>query len=136
MKNGSAYRILAQAGADTKADCMHKMSTYHKESFCNSTRNSADFCSNLAVKTGMSSSQVMTIGGAAYHEFADPYRMKLGMQGMSGTFDLAEEFGKNRAVFQGFVGYDYDQTTIYGRVYHFMNKQNSWNASVGFKMAF
>ena len=76
-------------------------------------------------------------GLMGYYEFADPYNIKLGMQGMHGTFDLYEDNSKRyRGV--GSLGFDYeeDDFTIYGQIRHYMESEVHTDIRTGLKFNF
>ena len=63
-------------------------------------------------------------GMAAYHEFADPYRIKVGMQGMDGSFTLRDEDASdNRAVLRARFDYEKEDFSLYGSIISFINRE-------------
>ena len=79
----------------------------------------------------------LNAGMMLYREFADPYNMKLGMQGMSGHFDLYDE---DRSSYRGVarLGLDYQtkDLDIYGSIQHYMEDDPHTNVKSGFKWKF
>ena len=76
-------------------------------------------------------------GVAFYKEFADPYKMKVGMNGMSGTYTLRDENrGKNRAVVR--TGFDYtsQDLSLYGSLSSYIDHELQTNADIGLKYNF
>ncbi len=79
----------------------------------------------------------LNAGMMLYREFADPYNMKLGMQGMSGHFNLYDE---DRSSYRGVarLGLDYQtkDLDIYGSIQHYMEDDPHTNIKSGFKWKF
>ena len=79
----------------------------------------------------------MTAGVVAYHEFADPYKLRVGMEGMDGAFTLRDE---NRSDNRGVIraGFDYTQGdySLYGSFLSYIDKEWRTNAKTGFKWKF
>ena len=79
----------------------------------------------------------LTAGVSAYHEFADPYKMDVGMNGMTGHFTLRDEKrSDNRAV--GRAGFNFDEKdySVYGSFLSYVDKEVRSKANVGFKWKF
>ncbi len=79
----------------------------------------------------------LNAGVMMYREFADPYNIKLGMQGMEGTFNL---FDDKQRDYRGVATFGFDYTVgnmdIYGAVQHYMETENHTNIKTGLKYAF
>ena len=76
-------------------------------------------------------------GVAIYHEFADPYKMKLGMTGMAGTFTLRDEDrSDNRAVVQSEIEFKHNNFSIVGNVASYIDRKYETNATLDFKFEF
>lgn len=76
-------------------------------------------------------------GIAVYHEFADPYKMKIGMNGMAGTFTLRDENrSANRAIIR--TGFDYTKQdlSLYGSLSSYIDQELQTNADLGLKYSF
>ena len=71
-----------------------------------------------------------------YREFADPYNIRLGMNGMNGTFNLYDERSVYRSVYSLGFGYDMDDLNLYGEVQHYSGTDAYAKAKVGAKIAF
>lgn len=79
----------------------------------------------------------LTAGMAAYHEFADPYRVKVGMNGMDGAFTLRDEKrSDNRGVIRAGFDYVYRDLSLYGSLISYIDKEWRTNAKTGFKWKF
>ena len=76
-------------------------------------------------------------GVALYHEFADPYKMRIGMNGMSGTYTLRDnERGKNRAVIRSGFDFTSDDLSLYGSLSSYIDHELQTNADIGLKYNF
>lgn len=76
-------------------------------------------------------------GVALYHEFADPYKMKLGMTGMAGTFTLRDEDrSDNRAVIQSEIEFKHKNFSIVGNVASYIDRKYETNATLDFNFEF
>lgn len=76
-------------------------------------------------------------GIAVYHEFSDPYKMKIGMNGMAGTFTLQDENrSANRAIIR--TGFDYTKQdlSLYGSLSSYIDRELQTNADLGLKYSF
>ena len=71
-----------------------------------------------------------------YREFADPYTVKMSMNGMDGTFKLSDERSLYRAVAS--FGFDYDAGlfNMYGQVQHFIEDEHNTKVKAGLKYTF
>jgi outer membrane autotransporter protein len=79
----------------------------------------------------------LTAGVAAYHEFADPYQMELGMTGLEGTFTIRDENrSDNRAVVR--LGFDYTQSdmSLYGSFMSYIDREIRSTLKTGMKWHF
>ena len=79
----------------------------------------------------------LVAGMMGYYEFADPYDIKLGMQGMHGTFNLYEDNPKRyRGV--GSLGFNYeeDDFTFYGQIRHYIENEVHTDVRTGLKFNF
>ena len=92
---------------------------------------------NKGTELSKSSSLSFNSGVALYHEFADPYKMKLGMQGMDGTFTLRDENrSDNRAVVRTGFEFNYDNISVAGNVMSYIDREYQTNATLDFKFGF
>ena len=89
-----------------------------------------------AAEVGHDSKLSMTAGVMMYREFADPYNIKMGMQGMEGSFDLYDERSPYRAVASFGFGYDLGSVNMYGSIQHYMQSDTYTKAKAGFKLGF
>lgn len=78
----------------------------------------------------------LTAGAMLYRELADPYNMKVGMNGMDGSFDLFDEQKKYRGVTDLGFGYDVGPFNVYGNLRHFVETQNRTQMKAGFNIHF
>ncbi len=79
----------------------------------------------------------LTAGMAAYHEFADPYRVKVGMNGMDGAFTLRDEKrSDNRGVIRAGFDYVYRDLSLYGSLISYIDKEARTSAKTGMKVKF
>lgn len=92
---------------------------------------------NKETKFSKNSSLNFNSGVALYHEFADPYKMKLGMQGMDGTFTIRDENrSDNRAVVRSGFEFNYDNISVAGNVMSYIDREYQTNATLDFKFGF
>ena len=75
-------------------------------------------------------------GLMVYREFADPYNIKMGMNGMEGTFDLYDDRNEYRGVASFGFGYDVGKLNVYGNVQHFMETDTNTKFKAGLKFGF
>ena len=76
-------------------------------------------------------------GVALYHEFADPYKMRLGMKGMSGSFTLRDENrSDNRAVVQSEIEFKHNNLSIVGNVASYIDRKYETDATLDFRFDF
>lgn len=78
----------------------------------------------------------LTAGAMLYRELADPYNMKVGMNGMDGSFDLFDEQKKYRGVADLGFGYDVGPFNVYGNLRHFVETQNRTQMKAGLNIHF
>ena len=79
----------------------------------------------------------LTAGVAAYHEFADPYRLKVGMNGMEGAFMLQDEKrSDNRGVVRAGFDYTYRDLSLYGSLISYIDRETRTSAKTGMKWKF
>ena len=78
----------------------------------------------------------ISAGLMMYREFADPYNIKMGMDGMSGSFNLYNERSPYRAVASFGLSYDIGGANMYGSVQHFMETDTHTTAKAGIKVGF
>ena len=79
----------------------------------------------------------LILGFSGYHEFADPYKLKLGMNGMDGAFTIRDKnCSNNRAVAR--FGFDYKKAvfSIYGMFSSYIDKRYHSSGKTGFKWNF
>ncbi len=80
----------------------------------------------------------LNAGLMLYHEFADPYTLRLGMNGMAGTFDVEDENrSENRAVARaGFNWSNKDNLELYGSVLSYIDSEARTKAQTGLNWKF
>jgi len=79
----------------------------------------------------------MTAGVALYHEFADPYKLRVGMNGMEGAFTLRDENrSDNRGVIRAGFDYVYRDLSLYGSLISYIDKEARTSAKTGMKVKF
>ena len=79
----------------------------------------------------------LTAGVAVYHEFADPYRVKVGMHGMDGAFTLRDEDrSDNRGVIRAGFDYVYRDLSLYGSLISYIDAETRTSAKTGMKVKF
>ena len=98
---------------------------------------------NVSIEAGLGLYANHTLGNLKlnsglmmYREFADPYNIKMGMNGMSGTFDLYSNYNKYRAMALFGFGYDVGQLNVYGNIQHFMETNTHTKVKTGLKYTF
>ena len=83
------------------------------------------------------SSLKLNMGLAAYHEFADPYKVEVGMNGMNGHFTLRDENrSDNRGVIRSGFDYKTGPYTFYGSMTGYIDRELRANAKTGLKWNF
>ena len=75
-------------------------------------------------------------GFMLYREFADPYNIKMGMNGMNGTFNLYDEQNEYRGVASFGFGYDVGKLNVFGNIQHFIENDNHTKFKTGLKFEF
>ena len=92
---------------------------------------------NSEHKFSEKSKLTFTNGLTMYHEFADPYKMQVGVYKMSGKFDIRDEKrSDNRAVIRTGLSYVNDNISLSGNVMSYIDKEYRTNAVLDFKYAF
>ncbi len=78
----------------------------------------------------------LTAGLMLYREFADPYNIKMGMNGMDGTFNLYDDVSEYRGT--ALFGFDYGigDLDLYGSLQHFVEQDSHTNFKAGLKWTF
>ena len=93
---------------------------------------------NRELKPTKNSTLKLNAGVAVYHEFADPYELELGMNGMDGSFRVRDDRRKdNRAVLR--TGFDYglgDNITLIGSFATYIDGTTHNNANLDFRYSF
>ena len=78
-----------------------------------------------------------SVGAMAYHEFADPYKLKVGFSGMDGSFDLRDENrSANHQVINASFAYDNKNYSLYGSLMSYFDKDADTALKSGFKWHF
>ena len=73
----------------------------------------------------------------AYHEFADPYELKLSMRGMDGSWKIRDEKRrKERLMIRNSFEYSLEPFSIYGNLFSYIDSEYRTKADIGFKYAF
>lgn len=76
-------------------------------------------------------------GVAIYHEFADPYKMKIGVSGMDGTFTLRDENrSNNRAVIRTGFDFKHNDITVDGKLMSYIDREYCTDAVLNMKFNF
>ncbi|MBQ7412843.1 MAG: hypothetical protein IJV07_01020 [Alphaproteobacteria bacterium] len=79
----------------------------------------------------------LTAGVAGYHEFADPYRLDVGMNGLMGTFRLRDEKrSDNRGIIRLGLDYDYRDLSVYGSFISYIDREVRSAVKSGMKLKF
>ena len=79
----------------------------------------------------------VNLGVAAYHEFADPYKLNVGMDGMDGHFTLRDENrSNNRGVLRSGFDYVTGPYTFYGSMVTYIDREWRANAKTGIRWSF
>ncbi len=77
------------------------------------------------------------VGGAYYHEMAEPYKQEMGIEGMSGSYELEDwTLGRNRGLVSGEIGYDYKNIGLYAKFTQFIENDTRFNMNAGVRLAF
>ena len=88
------------------------------------------------IKLGKEAQLSFNSGIGLYHEFGDPYRLKLGVEGMDGSFRLQNDHGRNRAVIRSGFDYNWQDLNIYGKITSYIDREYNTAADVGLKWNF
>lgn len=79
----------------------------------------------------------LTAGVAGYHEFADPYKVEVGIRTMNGKFVLKDEDRtRNRAVARAGFEFDEGDYSLYGNVVSYIDGEVRAKAKVGLQYVF
>ena len=78
----------------------------------------------------------LNAGLMMYREFANPYNIKIGMQGMDGTFNLYNEQSPYRGVASFGFGYDVGNLNVFGTLQHYMETDAYTKLKTGLKYQF
>ena len=79
----------------------------------------------------------VNFGLMAYHEFMDPYELKLSMKGMDGSWRIRDERRKdNHITVNGGFEYKVAPFAIYGNVFSYIDSEYNTKADFGFKFDF
>lgn len=79
----------------------------------------------------------LNAGVMAYHEFANPYEMRLQMQGMRGSFTVHDEDQSvNRMMFNAGFSYDKEDVTLYGDAMTELRDELNAKVRTGVKVQF
>ena len=98
---------------------------------------------NLSVEAGIGLKASKAFGDVnvnagmmMYREFADPYNVKMGMQGMDGTFNLYDDNREYRGV--ATFGFDYDvgNWSVTGTLQHYIEADKHTNFKSNLKYNF
>lgn len=88
-------------------------------------------------KLSKNTSVKFTTGLSAYHEFADPYKMDVGMNGMDGRFTLRDERRTdNRAVARAGFNYDTGAYGVDASIMSYIDRETRTKANLGFRWKF
>ncbi|MEE6208046.1 MAG: autotransporter domain-containing protein, partial [Alphaproteobacteria bacterium] len=91
---------------------------------------------NKDIKLGKEAKLSFNTGIGLYHEFGDPYGLKLGVEGMDGSFRLQNEHGRDRAVIRSGFDYNWQDLNIYGKISSYIDHEYSTAADIGLKWKF
>ena len=92
---------------------------------------------NTEHKFGKNAKLSFTGGVAMYHEFADPYKLSIGMEGMNGKFDIRDENrSDNRAVIRTGLKFANDNMSLGANVMSYIDREYRTNATLDFKYNF
>lgn len=76
------------------------------------------------IQTNKDESISFKAGVMAYHEFANPYNVKLGMNGMQGTFDLYDDISRDRSEISFGLTYKRKNMRINADMRHFAQRDS------------
>lgn len=72
-----------------------------------------------------------------YHEFADPYELKLSMHDMDGTFKIRDEKRRDeRIMLKNGFEYHFEPFSIYGDIFSYIDSEYKTKADIGLKYRF
>ncbi len=97
------------------------------------------FGAYLSVQKAFSKTKAFNFMGSItfYHEFADPYELKLSMNEMDGHFKIRDEKRKNDyVVLRSKLSYDVDNMSFYGGLLSYIDSEARSRIDLGFKYAF
>lgn len=124
------YRISGHENAGEYALNIKEQNNYSFE---------AGFGLYANTKTTLSKNCSLSFNGgvALYHEFADPYKLKIGMRGMNGSFTLRDENrSDNRAVVRSGFVFKYDRISVAGNLISYIDREYQTDAKLNFKFGF
>lgn len=76
-------------------------------------------------------------GMMVYHEFANPYELRLSMQDMDGSWKIRDEKRRSeRLMIKNALEYNFDPFSIYANLYSYIDSEYRTKADIGFKYAF
>ena len=76
-------------------------------------------------------------GAMLYHEFADPYDLRMKMNDMDGTFVLTDDARTDiYAVLRSNFSYDINNISVYGNILTYIDSEYRSKLDVGFRYAF
>ena len=128
--NVIGYRISGDEGSRNYGLNIAEQDTYSIET-------GIGLYTNKDIELSKNSRLKLYNGVAMYHEFADPYKMKIGMNGMSGTYTLRDENrGANRAVIRTGFDYTHQDLSFYGSLSSYIDHELQTNADLGMKYNF
>ena len=79
----------------------------------------------------------LTAGASVYHEFLDPYDLKLKMNNMNGQFRISDEKRRDDyVVLRSKLSYEAEDFSIYGSLLSYIDGEYRTQADIGFKYAF
>ena len=72
-----------------------------------------------------------------YHEFLNPYEMRLQMRGMDGSYKITDERRRdNRIALRNEFDYKFDNVSLYGSLISYIDSEYRTNANLGLKFEF
>ena len=79
----------------------------------------------------------LSAGAMIYHEFADPYKLKLSMREMDGYYTINDDKRRReRLALNGALEYEFNELSIYGNVLSYIDSEYRTKAEVGLKYNF
>lgn len=88
------------------------------------------------IQTDKNASITFKTGAMLYHEFAKPYNVKLGMNGMQGTFDLYDDTKRNRAEIGFGLAYKRKNIDLFADIRHFAETETHTYIKIGATLDF